>query len=165
VYSNAAEVELFVNGKSQGVKKRDSQDFPAAGLRWLVPLAEGENILRAVARQGKTTVQDEIRQRYQTAKWGKPTRLTLSKTSDANGMVTIEAQLLDAQGVPCLDAANWVQFGLTGGGTLLDDLGTSSGSRKVQAYNGRALIRLRSNGLRSVASVSSEGMPAAFLTL
>ena len=34
VYSNCDEVELFVNGVSQGVKRRNSQDYPAAGLRW-----------------------------------------------------------------------------------------------------------------------------------
>ena len=165
VYSNAAEVELFVNGQSQGVKQRNSQDFPAAGLRWLVALNEGANTFRAVARRGKTVVQDEISQRYQTAKWGKPAKLTLAKTGEANGIATLEVQLFDAQGVPCLDAANWVRFSLAGGGTLLDDLGTSSGSSKVQAYNGRAIIRVRTNGQRSAASAASEGLPAALLNL
>ena len=165
VYSNATAVELFVNGQSQGIRQRNSQDFPAAGLRWLVKLNEGENTFRAVARQGKTTVQDEITQRYQTAKWGKPAKLTLTKTTEANGLATIEVKLVDAQGVPCLDATNWVRFGLTGDGVLLDDLGTSSGSRKVQAYNGRAIIRVRTNGLRSVASATSEGMETVFLNL
>jgi beta-galactosidase len=165
VYSNAPEVELFVNGQSLGTKMRDSQDFPAAGLRWLVALRPGENTFRAVARQGKTTVQDEMTQRYQTAKWGKPNKLTLEKTAEANGIATIEVKLFDAQGVQCLDAANWVRFALVGGGMLLDDLGTSSGSRKVQAYNGRAIIRVRTNGRRSVASVASEGLETEFLNL
>jgi beta-galactosidase len=43
VYSNCDEAELFVNGKSCGVKKRNSQDFPAAGLRWIVKLNSGKN--------------------------------------------------------------------------------------------------------------------------
>ncbi len=46
VYSNADEAELFLNGKSLGIKKRNSQDFPAAGLRWLTPLTAGENHVR-----------------------------------------------------------------------------------------------------------------------
>jgi len=58
VYSNCAEVELFVNGRSSGIKKRNSQDFPAAGLRWLVKFREGENVLRAV---GTNEISDEIR--------------------------------------------------------------------------------------------------------
>jgi len=46
IYSNCAQVELFVNGVSAGTRTRNSQDFPAAGLRWLVTLREGENVIR-----------------------------------------------------------------------------------------------------------------------
>lgn len=60
VYSNCETVELFVNGISQGVKKRNSQDYPAAGLRWNCVYEEGKNEIRAVAIQGKTKVTDEI---------------------------------------------------------------------------------------------------------
>ena len=31
VYSNCAEAELFVNGRSLGAKKRNGQDFPGGG--------------------------------------------------------------------------------------------------------------------------------------
>ena len=34
VYSNCPTAELFVNGQSAGMRQRNSQDFPAAGLRW-----------------------------------------------------------------------------------------------------------------------------------
>ena len=43
VYSNCPSAELFLNGISQGVRHRDSQNFPAAGLRWLVTFREGGN--------------------------------------------------------------------------------------------------------------------------
>src|SRR5207247_738603 len=65
VYSNCDAAELFVNGISRGVKKRNSQDFPSAGLRWQVKLAPGENRLRVVARKNGVTVTDEIRCQYQ----------------------------------------------------------------------------------------------------
>lgn len=55
-----------------------------------------------------------------------------------------------------------VRFGLAGDGELLDDLGTDTGSRVVQWYNGRAQIRLRSNGDHAVASLQSEGLPTQF---
>ena len=42
VYSNCQAVELFLNGESLGVRKRNSQDFPAAGLRWNVKFEKGE---------------------------------------------------------------------------------------------------------------------------
>ena len=69
VYSNCPPVELFVNGESQGVRKRNSQDFPAAGLRWSVKLAKGRNTLRAVS-VGKEALSDELNFEYQTEKWG-----------------------------------------------------------------------------------------------
>jgi beta-galactosidase len=165
VYSNATEAELFVNGKSQGVRKRNSQDFPAAGLRWMVNYQEGENQIKVVAKSGKQTVTDEITQLYQTAKWGKPARLTLEKIKDDDGKITIEAKLLDANGVLCLDANNYVYFGLTGDGKLIDNQGTSSGARKVQLYNGRATISLYSNNGKNVASVKSDSIQTQFLSL
>ncbi|HET8828614.1 MAG TPA: glycoside hydrolase family 2 TIM barrel-domain containing protein [Pelobium sp.] len=165
VYSNADEAELFVNGKSQGLKKRNSQDFPAAGLRWMVNYQEGENQLKVIAKRGKQSITDEITQQYQTAKWGKPTKLSLEKIKEADGKITIEAKLLDANGILCLDATDYVYFGLTGDGRLIDNQGTSSGSRKVQLYNGRAVISLYTNNGKNVASVKSDGIPTQLLTL
>ena len=154
VYSNCPTVELFVNGQSAGVKKRDSQDFPAAGLRWLVKFREGENVLRAVGPNG---IADEIKFVYQTQTWDKPARLLLREI--ANG---VEVKLVDAKGVQCLDARNFVRFALAGDGDLIDNLGTSTTARKVQLYNGRAQIGIKSRG-RWVVSVSSEGLPTELL--
>ncbi|EOR93548.1 Beta-galactosidase [Arcticibacter svalbardensis MN12-7] len=165
VYSNADEVELFLNGKSHGVKKRNSQDYPAAGLRWMVNYQEGKNELKVIAKRGKKTVTDNITQEYQTAKWGAPAKLTLQEIADADGKITIEAKLLDANNVLCLDAKEYVYFGVTGDGKLIDNQGTSSGSRKVQLYNGRAVISLFTNGGKSIISVKSDGIATAFLNL
>lgn len=165
VYSNAEEVELFVNGKSFGMKKRNSEDFPAAGLRWMVPLAEGNNHLRAVARKGAVKIEDEITQRYQTAKWSDPVRFALEKIAEANDTVTLEARFLDDHNVLCLDARNWISFSLAGDGDLVDNLGTATAARKVQAYNGRAIIRIRTNRGKSVVSVQSPDIPTAFINL
>jgi beta-galactosidase len=164
-YSNCDEAELFVNGKSYGMKKRNSQDFPAAGLRWMVPFATGKNEILLKARKGKVLVNDTISQIYQTAKWGKPAKLILEKIADKNGTVTIQVTLTDSKGVLCVDAANWVNFSLTGDGTLLDDLGTTRGSRKLQVYNGRAIISIKTNGGESIAGVQSPGIPTVFLNL
>jgi beta-galactosidase len=165
VYANADEAELFVNGKSQGIKKRNSQDYPAAGLRWMVNYQEGKNVIKVIAKRGKETVTDEITQEYQTTKWGKPVKLVLQKIANVDGKITIEAKLLDANNVLCLDAQNYVYFSLIGDGKLIDNQGTSSGSRKVQLYNGRAEISLYSNGGNNVTSVKSEGIPTVFLNL
>ena len=165
VYSNCTQAELFVNGQSQGVRQRNSQDFPAAGLHWAVAFVPGPNRLRVVARQGRHTVQDTLSFRYQTQQWGPPAQLTLQKIDETAGLTTVELQLLDAQGVPCLDAANWVTFSLAGAGRLLDDLGTSRGSRKVQACNGRALIRLAARPGQTAVAGQSPGLPTVTLPL
>ena len=164
VYSNCALVELFVNGKSMGVKKRNSQLFPAAGLRWLVAFREGENVVRAVATD-KTDITDEIRFVYQTEQWSKPAQLELRELTQIDDRSALEVRLLDAKGVMCLDARNFVRFELAGDGRLIDNLGTSTTARKVQLYNGRALISVERQKGKSVVSVSSEGLPTTFLNL
>jgi beta-galactosidase len=162
VYANCAAVELFVNGKSMGTKKRNSQDFPAAGLRWLVQFKEGENVIRAT---DVTDVTDEIRFVYQTVRWDKPAKLVLRELKHVDDVSTLEVRALDAKGVLCLDARNFVRFDLAGDGRLIDNLGTSTTARKVQLYNGRALISVRRQKGKSVVSVSSEGLPTVFLRL
>jgi beta-galactosidase len=160
VYSNCASAELFLNGKSCGVKQRSSQDFPAAGLRWIVPFQAGENHLRVVAKKGATELTDEIRFRYVTEKWGKPAKVVLA----ARG-TQIEARLVDAGGRQCLDARNVVRFGIAGDGELVQNLGTAGGSRKVEFANGRATIRAKLAKGEAVVSAAVEGLPTAFVTL
>jgi beta-galactosidase len=167
VYSNCDEAELFVNGKSQGRKKRSSADFPAAGLRWNVAFPKGNNEVRVAAVKGKTTVHDTITFRYQTETWGKPAKMALQKTVATGNIVTLEVKLLDDKGIQCLDAADFVRFSLAGDGRLLDNLGTSSGARLVQLYNGRAIIRVDTAGKGGVSAVAvkCEGVPTVTLNL
>ncbi|QQT32411.1 glycoside hydrolase family 2 protein [Sphingobacterium multivorum] len=165
VYSNASEVELFVNGESQGLKKRNSQDFPAAGLRWMVKLNEGNNQIKAVAKNGRQILVDEIEQQYQTKKWGKPAKLLVEQIAVEGEVVTVQAQIVDDTNTPCLDAKDWIYFGSTGDGQLIVDQGTSTGSKKVQAYNGRALIKLRLPSGRAVVSGRMEGSKSTLLTI
>jgi len=163
VYSNCETAELFVNEKSAGVRHRDSQDFPAAGLRWITPFVEGTNKLRVVAKKGGTTVTDEIEFLYQTQTWEKPATLKLKEIARTADRVTVEARLYDSNGVLCLDARQQVRFTLAGGGKLIDNLGTPRGSRVVQLYNGRAEIGLQiALGERATVGVNSTGFPSAF---
>ena len=165
VYSNCASAELFVNGKSRGVKQRNSQDFPCAGLRWMVALPAGENHLRVVAKKGAAEVADEVRFRYQTEKWDKPAKFVLEETAREDNVVTLEARLLDGKGVLCLDARHAVRFAIAGDGELIQNLGTSTGSRQVELYNGRAMIRARLKKGQAAVSVSAEKLPTALLTI
>jgi beta-galactosidase len=167
IYSNCAEVELFVNGKSAGKRKRNSQDFPAAGLRWNAIFDEGENHLRAVGSNG---VVDEITFHYQTAQWSKPTTFQLRQIGTKPGgkwnHITVEAVLADATGTACLDAAHTVRFSLAGDGHLVDNQGTPWGSRIVQLGNGRARITVAiPAGVQSTLAIASDGLRGASISL
>jgi beta-galactosidase len=164
VYSNCDEVELFHEGKSLGVKRRNSQDFPAAGLRWTLPLSVGENSLRAVGKRAGKTMSDEIRVRYETRKWGAPAKFVMAEIERAAGYVTVEATLVDTASVICLDARHVVRFSLAGTGRLVDNQGTPWGSRVVQLANGRARIKAALNGAGTVG-ITTDGVEAAFLAL
>jgi len=165
VFSNCEQAELFVNGESQGIKLRNSQDFPAAGLRWMVRYNEGENHLRVVARKGDVVVEDQININYQTEPWGEPATLRLELVSQAADTAEVRVLLLDENAVLCLDAANIINFHLTGDGRLIDNLGTAGGSRTVQLASGRASIRVKLNNGESVISVNSDGFKTDLLSL
>jgi len=167
VYSNCETAELFVNGASVGTRHRNSQDFPAAGLRWMTPFVEGTNKLRVVARRGSATVTDEIEFIYQTRVWGTPAALKLTQIRQEPAGITVEATLNDANGVLCLDARNRVRFSIAGNGRVIDNLGTPNGSRVVELANGRAQITIEqhSDGGDSTLAVSADGISSAFLTL
>ena len=164
VYSNCDHAELFLNGVSQGTKRRDSQNFPAAGLRWKVIFAAGHNQLRAVATMGGVTVTDEISLTYQTETWGTPAELRLFATARKDNLITVEAKVFDAKGALCLNSTHGIRFSLAGEGRLLDNLGTTRASRQLQLANGRAQISLFHNGSCRVQA-AVEGLPAATLNL
>ncbi len=160
VYSNAARVELVVNGKSQGFRTRDPQDFPAAGLRWNVPLKEGKNLIEAITPEG---LKDRIEVEYQTRQWGAPARLEYKLTREGDN-VTLEVQIVDADGVKCLDAADWIDFKAAGQATLIEDQGTPWASSRVQAANGRARITAMLTGPAAL-SATSPGLTPLVVTV
>ena len=160
-------------GGKSGLRRRSelseprSDDFPAAGLRWMVTLRPGDNRLKVVARKGGVTVTDELTWGYETRHWGAPARLALQRVGKPKDgeVVTVEARLSDAKGVPCLDARTVIRFGVTGDGRLVDNLGTSRACRQLELYNGRATIGVRLPAGRAMVSVSAKGLPTAFLPL
>jgi beta-galactosidase len=87
------------------------------------------------------------------------------ETAQNGDTVSLQVRFLDKYGVHCLDARNYAEFFLAGDGKLLDNLGTSSGSRKVQAYNGRAVIRALLSGTHAVAGVKSPGLETKLIEL
>jgi beta-galactosidase len=166
VYSNCPEVELFLNGTSLGRRKRNSADFPAAGLRWETPFRPGANTMRAVgyARDGKR-VDDGVDFEYETRKWGPEAAIELSSTDNGDGTAWVDVRLTDAAGVPCLDSRSYIEFSAAGDGQLIHNMGTSTGSHRVQAFNGRGRIKVDKRGGETVVAVRSGQLKTAFITI
>jgi beta-galactosidase len=168
VYSNAASVELSLNGRSLGSKPRNADD---SARRWEVGFAPGT--LRAVASDaaGRVVASDELRTD------GKPVAIRLVAETpaigsgfDAVGFVRVE--VVDAAGVVVPGAANRVAVTVEGPATLI---GYDSGSptdhtpfvqpeRPVHA--GRALAMLRGTGAGAVrVRATAAGLKAGSVEL
>jgi beta-galactosidase len=161
-YSNAADVELFLNGKSLGKKQRfaETWDMPvgqnvslsgkfATKYRriWQVPYAAGT--LRAVAYQdGKQVAVAEVRTAGPAAKIAlAPDHSTINADGDDLSFVTVRIEDKDGNLVPGAD--NLVKFAVTGGAIAGVDNGNPAGLEPFQAdhrkaFSGMALLIVRS---------------------
>lgn len=117
-YTDYPSAELFVNGKSQGrITKSDTARLDRYRLRWRnVIYQPGELKVVVYDENGNKAGQQIVR----TA--GKPKRLVLEperKTikADGNDLAYITVSLVDKNGTLCPDAANRLQFSVTGTGT------------------------------------------------
>ncbi|MFA9187349.1 glycoside hydrolase family 2 TIM barrel-domain containing protein [Flavobacterium magnesitis] len=113
-YNNADEVELFLNGKSVGVRSKKGDDLH---VMWRIPFQAGT--LKAVSRKnGKVVLEKEIK----TA--GNPALLKLtadrnSITADGNDLSFITVDIMDAKNVLVPTANNEISFSLKGNGKIV----------------------------------------------
>ena len=117
-YTDYPSAELFVNGKSQGrITKNDTARLDRYRLRWRdVVYQPGELKVVVYDENGNKAGQQIVR----TA--GKPKRLLLEperKTikADGNDLAYVTVSLVDKNGTLCPDAANRLEFSVTGAGT------------------------------------------------
>jgi beta-galactosidase len=189
-YSNCAAVELFLNGRSLGVKARE---FPSEGvtgawdhyaepkveattsdlqLVWDVPYEPGE--LKAVGydRHGAEVAQDSVR----TAHAASRLELTVDRTAIVSGIrdvASITVRALDPDGVFVPLADNVVTFDIAGPGSLI---GVDNGDPKSHAsyqshsralFNGMALGLVQSTSEQGVVRVTAraEGLSESVLEI
>ena len=167
-YNNADEVELFINGKSQGIRTKDANNLHVV---WNVTFEPGT--VKVVARKnGVETASQEIH----TA--GEPTQIRLTpdrSTIKSNGtdlsFVTVE--ILDKDGNLCPNADNLVQFQVEGKGFIA---GVDNGSpislerfkdNKRKAFYGKCLVVVQNDSRKGKIKVkaSSEGLNDAHIIL
>lgn len=118
-YNNADEVELFINGESQGKRTKKENEFHVV---WRVPYKNGT--LKAVSyKDGKEFLVKEIK----TA--GEPASIRLiadrnAITADGKDLSFVTAEVLDAEGIPVPTATNLIDFAINGNGHIA---GTDNG--------------------------------------
>jgi beta-galactosidase len=163
-YNNADEVELFINGQSQGVKRKTGDELH---VMWRVTYEPGT--VKAVARKnGKPVLTKEIK----TA--GTPAKIVLRADRNvikANGedLSFVTVTIVDKNGITVPDAGNLVQFNIKGNGALAGvdngsptDLSAFKASTK-NAFNGLALAVVQSNNKAGdiVLLAASPGLQSA----
>jgi beta-galactosidase len=181
-YSNAEEVELFLNGKSLGRKKKFGEpvELPVGPnvnavkkisskyrLLWQVPYQPGT--LKAVAYQGgKQVAADEVRTAGAPAKVKLvPDRTAILSDGDDLSFVTVRVEDKDGNLVP--GAANLVRFKVTGAGSIAAvDNGSPASVEPFhadyrKAFSGLALVIVRSKPEpgKITLEASSDGLAPA----
>ena len=172
-YSNAASVELFLNGQSLGVKKfnkkqtSDGRTYQEGAnakelyLEWKVAYQPGT--LEAVARDeaGKEIARDKIT----TA--GQPAGVRLVKeehaiAADGKDLTYIYYEIVDSEGNVVPTANNLVRFQLHGQGQLVGvDNGEQASRERYKAQADGSWIRRAFNG-KGVAIVKSTEQAGKF---
>jgi len=144
VFSNCSEVELFLNGISQGRLKKDLSKFPASGLSWKIIFNSGKNNLKAIGYcdDGKTT-EHAIEINYSYKKNGNADKIVLSKEKLKNGNYLITAIAVDPNGNRDLEYNKRIYFASLGSGKLIENMGTPTGSSIIEMSNGKASIEFK----------------------
>ena len=157
-YNNADEVELFINGKSQGVKTKEGDNMHAI---WKVKYEPG--IVNVISRKdGKEVLTKSI----STA--GEPAKIRL--TADRNNInaegtdlsfVTVE--VLDEVGNIVPTADNLIQFEVIGPAFIAGvDNGNpvsheSFKAPQRKAFNGKCLVILQNSGQSGAIELTATG--------
>jgi len=167
-YSQADEVELFLNGKSLGIKKKQGDDLHVS---WKVKFEPGT--LKAISRKnGKIVLSQEIH----TA--GAPAKIQLiadrkSIYADGNDLSFITVKVLDKDGNIVPDAENLVNFKVKGAASIA---GVDNGSQISmepfkanyrKAFHGMCLLIVRSQKIKGevLVEATSRGLMPSTLTL
>ena len=168
-YTNCAEVELTLNGKSLGVKPATAA--VEGVLTWQIPYEAGA--LKAAGRNGSREVCSFT---LETA--GAASRIELvpdvrTLRADGNGVCQLEFRVVDARGIRVPEAAQEVTFAVSGPAELLAagnaDLSSTENCRDAThaVFSGRGLAFLRSTDAAGDITVkaTAPGLEPAVLVI
>lgn len=167
-YSNCKDVQLFLNGKSLGVKPLNADALPRM---WKVAYVPGT--LKAVARNnGKVVATDELR----TA--GAPARIVLTTDHgrlpfDWDDVACVRATVADRHGVPVPGADKLISFKVSGPGVVaaVDNADNASHepfqASERHAFQGEcvAFVKAGAPSGKIVLTASGPGLKSGAITL
>jgi len=168
VYSNCDEVELFLNGKSLGVKAKPADDAPRS---WDITFEKGS--LKAVAKNGgKVVATDELK----TA--GEPAAIILTAdksriTKNWDDVSYVTAKVVDANGIVCPNVDKLISFGISESGNIIAvDNGNVKSHEAYKAterhtYNGQciAIIRATSTSGQITVTANSQELKSGSVSI
>ncbi len=155
-YSNADEVELFLNGRSLGVRRPEKDVFH---MSWRVPFEPG--VLEAVSRRDGREVKRAV---VRTASEPYAVRLTPDRNviaADGDDLSYVLVEVVDKDGNLCPLAENKISFVVEGSGR---NVGVDNGSPislepfkadSRKAFYGKALLIVQSDGSAGPVSVTA----------
>ncbi|MDX2432366.1 MAG: beta-galactosidase GalB [Bacteroides sp.] len=155
-YSSCPELELFLNGKSMGIK---SCQEGSLHMQWRLPFEPG--VLEAKGLFGGK----ELSAKVETAGEAAGIRLLTDRSairSDQLDLAFLTVEIIDAQGRLVPDAGMQVGFSLEGEGEIIavdNGLQTSMEAFKAterKAFNGKCLAIVRSSGESGRIEVTAE---------
>ena len=167
-YNNADEVELFLNGRSLGTRKKNDSTLH---VMWRVPFEAGT--LKAVSRKnGKIILTKEIKTAGEAAR----IELIADKTNlkaDGKDLSFVTVRILDKKGNVVPDAENLIGFSIAGQGIIAGtDNGyqadtTSLKSNKRKCWRGMALAIIQSTEKKGniTLTATSEGISSTSVTI
>ncbi|WBL24651.1 beta-galactosidase GalB [Zunongwangia sp. HGR-M22] len=167
-YNNADEVELFLNGRSLGIKSKIGDDLHVA---WSVEYEPGN--LKAISRKdGEVVLEKTIETAEEPAQIElKPDKNEMK--SDKNDLVFVTVNILDKAGVLAPKANNLVKFEVSGGGKIVGvDNGYQASlesfkAKQRKAFNGKCLVIIQSNGKKELVKLTarSEGLNSTSINI
>jgi len=167
-YNQADEVELLLNGKSLGTKKKQGDDLH---VLWRVPYAPGT--LQAISRKdGKTVLTRTVKTAGPAAK----IELTADRSklnADGKDLSFITVRVLDAAGNLVPEAANLVTFAVNGPGFVAGvDNGYQASLEPFKADHRKAfsgmclaIIQTTEKGGDITVQATAEGLTGASVSL
>ena len=147
-YNNADEVELFINGRSQGIRKKTPHQYHVS---WRVVFEPGE--VKAVARRNGQVVGEQV-----IATAGAPSRIRLTTDYSGKDLTFIAVEITDDEGRLCPLAENQVFFT----SPELQIVGVDNGCQtsmerfkdnKRKAFFGKCLVVVKGKGTLTARAV------------